>query len=85
MRRAGWDVGRDLVARLMKAASPQGVRRGRKPVIARPTVEPDHRPDLVKRQFVVRERHRLWIADITYVRILTSVLLPRVHHRCLHP
>ena len=35
MRRAGWDVGRDQVARLMRAAGLQGVRRGRKPVTTR--------------------------------------------------
>ena len=65
MRRAGWDVGRDQIARLMKAAGLQGVRRGRKPVTTRPSVEPDHRPDLVKRQFTAHEPNRLWVADIT--------------------
>ncbi|MBB5750081.1 transposase InsO family protein [Micrococcus sp. TA1] len=72
MRRAGWDLGRDQVARLMKAAGLQGVRRGRRPVTTRPAVEPDHRPDLVKRQFAAQAPNRLWVADITYVRILTG-------------
>ena len=72
MRRAGWEIGRDQVARLMKAAGLTGVRRGRKPVTTRPSVEPDHRPDLVKRQFVAQGPNRLWVADITYVRILTG-------------
>ncbi|WP_201301315.1 IS3 family transposase, partial [Citricoccus sp. K5] len=72
MRRAGWDVGRDQVARLMKAEGLAGVRRGRKPVTTRPAAEPDHRPDLVKRHFAAQAPHRLWVADITYVRILTG-------------
>ncbi|WP_413542378.1 IS3 family transposase [Citricoccus nitrophenolicus] len=72
MRRAGWEVGRDQVARLMKAAGLQGVRRGRKPVTTRPAVEPDHRPDLVKRQFAAQAPHQLWVADITYVRIMAG-------------
>ena len=52
MRHAGWDVGRDQVARLMKIAGLQGVRRGRKPVTTRPTARDDQRPDLVERRFV---------------------------------
>lgn len=51
MVRAGWQVGRDQVARLMRAAGLQGVRRGRKPITTRPAGEPDARPDLVERRF----------------------------------
>lgn len=72
MRRAGWDVGRDQVARLMRIAGLQGVRRGRKPVTTRPAQEPDARPDLVERRFTADRPHRLWVADITYVRILAG-------------
>ncbi|MCK6214869.1 IS3 family transposase [Micrococcus luteus] len=70
MVRAGWEVGRDQVGRLMKAAGLEGVRRGRKPVTTKPTGEPDTRPDLVERQFTADGPHQLWVADITYVRIL---------------
>lgn len=72
MRHAGWDVGRDQVARLMKIAGLQGVRRGRKPVTTRPTVGDDQRPDLVERKFVAARPQQLWVADITYFRILTG-------------
>lgn len=72
MRRAGWDVGRDQVARLMRIAGLQGVRRGRKPVTTHPAQEPDARPDLVERRFTADRPHRLWVADITYVRILAG-------------
>ena len=72
MRHAGWDVGRDQVARLMKIAGLQGVRRGRKPITTRPTAGEDQRPDLVERRFVADRPQQLWVADITYVRILTG-------------
>ena len=72
MRHAGWDVGRDQVARLMKIAGLQGVRRGRKPVTTRPEAGVDQRPDLVERRFIADRPQQLWVADITYVRILTG-------------
>ena len=72
MRRAGWDVGRDQVARLMRGAGLHGVRRGRKPVTTRPAQMPDARPDLVERRFTAEQPNRLWVADITYVRILAG-------------
>ena len=65
MRRAGWEIGRDQVARLMKLAGVEGVRRGRTPITTRPTGEPDTRPDLVERQFTAEGPHQLWVADIT--------------------
>ena len=72
MRHAGWDVGRDQVARLMRIAGLQGVRRGRKPVTTRPGAGPDERPDLVERKFAADRPRQLWVADITYVRILAG-------------
>ena len=68
MKRAGHDVGRDQVARLMKIAGLHGVIRGRKPITTRPAKTPDIRPDLVKRNFRAPGPNRLWVADITYVR-----------------
>ena len=70
MARAGWEIGRDQVARLMKLAGVEGVRRGRKPITTRPAGEPDARPDLVERCFTAERPNQLWVADITYVRIL---------------
>ncbi|MFM9375999.1 IS3 family transposase [Gordonia sp. VNK21] len=70
MRHAGWDVGRDQVARLMKIAGLQGVRRGRKPVTTCSADGDDQRPDLVERRFVADRPQQLWVADITYVRML---------------
>ena len=59
MARAGWEIGRDQVARLMKLAGVEGVRRGRKPITTRPAGEPDARPDLVERRFAAEGPHRL--------------------------
>lgn len=72
MRHAGWNVGRDQVARLMKIAGLQGVRRGRKPVTTCSADGDDQRPDLVKRRFVADRPQQLWVADITYVRMLSG-------------
>uniref|UniRef100_UPI0035CCF81E IS3 family transposase n=1 Tax=Micrococcus lylae TaxID=1273 RepID=UPI0035CCF81E len=69
MVRAGWEIGRDQVARLMKLAGVEGVRRGRKPITTRPAGKPDARPDLVERCFTAQRPNQLWVADITYVRI----------------
>lgn len=68
MRRAGWDVGRDQTARLMRLAGVTGVVRGRKPRTTVPAPLADHRPDLVMRDFKAPAPDRLWVADITYVR-----------------
>ncbi len=72
MRRAGWDQGRDQVARLMRSAGLHGVRRGRKPNTTRLAQAEDHRPDLVQRDFTAAAPHELWVADITYVRLVSG-------------
>lgn len=72
MRNEGWEVGRDQVVRLMKIARVQAVRRGRKPLTTHPVAGDDQRPGLVERRFVADRPQRLWVADITYVRILAG-------------
>src|SRR5699024_3613958 len=66
---AGWEVGRDQTARLMKAAGLCGIRRGRKVFTTSPAGGLDRRPDLVERNFTAAGPNQLWVADITYVRI----------------
>lgn len=68
-QRAGIDLGRDQVERLMKLAGISGVRRGRNKVrttVVDPAV-PRH-PDLVQRQWDAPVRlDQWWVADYTYV------------------
>ena len=66
--RAGHEIGRDQVARLMKALDIEGVTRRRKRVWT--TVRDDtaaRSPDLVKRNFTATAPNDLWVTDLTYV------------------
>ena len=63
----GVRVGRKRVARLMRAASLQGVSRRRRPRTTVRAVEAQPAPDLVERDFTTTGPDRLWVADITYV------------------
>ena len=68
MLRAGWIVGRDQIARLMRKAKLRGITRGRTVVTTTPAAQAVGRfPDLVKRQFTADAPNQLWVADITYV------------------
>ena len=69
LRRRGMDVGRDRVARLMRQAGLEGVRRGRRPRTTTPAErEAERARDLVGRQFTATAPNQLWVADITYLR-----------------
>ena len=64
-RRAGHDVGRDQVARLMRAMQIQGVSRQRRKVFTTKS-DPDavRAPDLVDRNFTAERPDALWVTDI---------------------
>jgi putative transposase len=67
LAREGIQVGRDQVARLMRALGIRGVVRG-KPRRTTTPAEPDQRPaDLVNRDCTAGQPNRLWVADLTYV------------------
>jgi len=66
-RRAGHDIGRDQVARLMKTIGIEGVRRGRRVRTTRPDDQAARSPDLVERDFTATEPNRLWVTDLTFV------------------
>jgi putative transposase len=74
-RRAGHDVGRDQVARLMRAAGIQGVRRGKRVRTTKPDPGAGRHPDLVKRNFTATAPNQLWVTDLgrSGIRLL--------HHR----
>lgn len=67
-RRAGHDIGRDQVARLMRQLGIEGVSRLRKKVF---TTRADpaalRAPDLVNRNFTADRPDALWVTDLTYV------------------
>ena len=67
-RRAGHDIGRDQVARLMRELGIEGVSRLRKKVFTT-RADPDatRAPDLVNRNFVADRPDALWVTDLTYV------------------
>lgn len=67
LRREGFDVGRDQIARLMRATGLRGATRGktkRTTVADKGSLRP---ADLVDRNFTAPAPNRLWVADITYV------------------
>jgi putative transposase len=69
LRRAGVEVGRDRVYRLMKSAQLCGAKRRAKPWrTTKPDPQAHRRPDLVERDFTAQAPNQLWVADITYLR-----------------
>ena len=71
-RRAGHDIGRDQVARLMRAAGISGATRQRR--VHTTKADPcAHRPgDLVRRDFTAAAPNRLWVTDLTVVPTRTG-------------
>src|SRR4051794_18225456 len=65
-RRAGHDIGRDQVARLMRELGIEGVSRLRKKVFTtRQDPDASRAPDLVNRQFTADRPNALWVTDLT--------------------
>jgi putative transposase len=69
LKRRDVDVGRDRVARLMRAEGLEGVQRGKK---RRTTVADEaaleQARDLLQRNFTATRPNEKWVADITYLR-----------------
>jgi putative transposase len=65
--RAGHDIGRDQVARLMRAAGIEGIHRRKKVRTTRPDGTATRHPDLVERDFTATAPNQLWVTDLTYV------------------
>lgn len=66
-RRVGHDVGRDQVARLMRTAGIEGVRRTKLVRTTRPEPGVPRHPDLVGRDFTATAPNQLWVTDLTFV------------------
>jgi len=67
MVRAGHDVGRDQVARLMREAGLRGVRRSKRIRTTKRDDAAPRSPDLVERNFTATGPNQLWVTDLTYV------------------
>ncbi len=68
-QRAGHDIGRDQVARLMREMGIRGIsRRGNRVFTTRQDPAHVRAVDLVKRQFTAAGPDRLWVTDIIYVK-----------------
>jgi putative transposase len=74
MRKAGHDVGRDQVARLMKILGIEGIRRdSHRTVTTRRDPAGVRHPDLINRAWSTPTRPDLWwVADFTYVWTLAG-------------
>ncbi|MGD9693979.1 MAG: IS3 family transposase [Phycisphaerales bacterium] len=73
-RRAGHDIGRDQVARLMRTMEIEGISRQRRKVFTT-RQDPDavRAPDLVNRNFTADRPDALWVTDLTYVPTRTGM------------
>ncbi len=72
-RRAGHDIGRDQVARLMHELGIEGVSRRRKKIFTtRQDPDATRAPDLVNRNFTADRPDALWVTDLTYVSTRTG-------------
>ena len=72
-RRAGWDIGRDQTARLMRAEGIQGVVRSKRVRTTRPDPAASRHPDLVKRDFTATGPNQLWVTDLTFVPTFAGI------------
>lgn len=72
LRRAGRNVARCTVERLMRDAGLRGVSRAKGPRTTRPAPETGRPADLVKREFTASGPNQLWVADITYIRTFSG-------------
>ena len=82
-RRAGHDIGRDQVARLMTILDIHGVTRRRKRVWTTRSDGGPRSPDLVDRDFTAEAPNQLWVTDLTYVPTWSGVAVRGVHRRCV--
>jgi putative transposase len=73
-RRAGIDIGRDQVARLMKALGIRGATRAKHRFTTKSDPSQLRAPDLVKRHFSASRPDALWVADFTYASTWSGIV-----------
>jgi putative transposase len=72
--KADLDVGRDQVARLMRAAGIRGASRAKKRFTTHPDKAALRAPDLLGRDFTATGPNRKWVADFTYCSTWSGVV-----------
>jgi putative transposase len=73
-RRAGHEVGRDQVARLMRAQGIRGASRAKKRFTTKADPEAVRAPDLVKRDFTADAPNQKWVTDFTYCSTWSGIV-----------
>jgi putative transposase len=73
-RRAGHDVGRDQVARLMRDQGIRGASRSKKRFTTKSDPAALRAPDLVNRNFTASRPDALWVADFTYCSTWSGIV-----------
>jgi putative transposase len=73
-RRAGHDVGRDQVARLMRAQGIRGASRAKKRFTTKSDPAHVRAPDLVNRNFSASRPDELWVCDFTYCSTWSGIV-----------
>lgn len=71
--KAGHEIGRDQVARLMRELGIRGVKRSRRVRTTRRDETAARSPDLVERDFTATAPNELWVTDLTYVATWSGV------------
>jgi putative transposase len=73
-QRAGIEVGRDQVVRLMRREGIRGASRAHKRFTTRSDPAAVRAPDLVKRDFTADRPDRTWVADFTYCSTWSGIV-----------
>ena len=73
-RKAGHDVGRDQVARLMRQAGIRGASRAKKRFTTKADPGALRAPDLVNRDFTASGPNQKWVADFTYCSTWSGIV-----------
>jgi putative transposase len=73
-RNAGLEVGRDQVARLMRAEGIRGASRAKKRFTTHADAAAVRAPDLVKRDFTASRPNEKWVADFTYCSTWSGIV-----------
>jgi putative transposase len=74
VRKAGLDLGRDQVARLMRAEGIRGASRAKKRYTTHADAAAVRAPDLVCRDFTATRPNEKWVADFTYCSTWSGIV-----------